>query len=963
MLANYFIVLAVIFDVCKCISYASPREEVSFNFGWRFHLGSLPGHCDTNAFPHNLTGKQCMGLSLTDAMTPNSCRDVCCLNSMCAIWLFSEYDGCWIGQSSDCNHPNKAWIGGERSVPAPLPPAGPASKDFDDSSWQIVDAPHDALITGAYDESAPMFHGYLPANTTWYRKHFNLPLEWKGRSIWIYFEGVFRASTTYLNGQPLLYHDSGYTSFSVRLDNASSVSFGDGKESENVLTVVANPGYQYSGWWYEGGGIYRNTYLVSTSPIHIAVDSVYVPSSVTGTISDHDPDHPKGQYADVEFYPLAEVTNEKSTQCNVMVRFDLIDDGNTNKGSVTSEKVTIDPGKTVLVNTTIARIPNIELWSIARPYLYKINVSLFDTSDQSLLDNVMYSVGARQTHWDPQTGFYLNGKHFTWRGFNNHNHFSGVGVAVPDRINLFRGQMMRAVGANSWRMSHNPPLPMMLDILDNLGVVVWDENREFGDSPLWIQNQRDMVRRDRNHPSVMIWSFCNEAGCSNGNNNDAPVEFTAASKEEDPFRPVSANMFSRDGGQTFSKAIDVQGFSHVQGSVFDQYHQQFPQKPLIGSECCSCKTQRGEDVPDRSKHNVTYGNFNANCNKQQTEWQLDRKFVVGCMVWSLFDYYGPDSDVWPMVTTAYGSIDLAGFAKASAYWYRTWWYYGARSNASDGGYDVPINTPPLVNPYAAASEENPTDGYIVHVVQKWEPLPNVTNRTIQVYTNAPMAELTINGKSLGTVKVDWQGWAEWNKIPFFPGKITATALDSQSNVKATHTIETAGAPAKVVTAIDVPSDLTGTGTSLVLDGQDAGLVSAAIVDAQGRIVPSASHNVSFSIVSGPGRIIGVGNGDPFCHEPNKVSWRSAYHGLVRVVVQVTENAASSPLERRRMIQIDRDGGSRTTIIHPEDTTPRAPSIVVKAFVEGLESSMVTIPTSTNLETNGVLSTAKMSLKN
>ena len=288
---------------------------------------------------------------------------------------------------------------------------------------------------------------------------------------------------------------------------------------------------------------------------------------------------------------------------------------------------------------------------------------------------------------------------------------------------------------------------------------------------------------------------------------------------------------------------------------------------------------------------------------------MDRDFVVGCLVWTLFDYYGPDADHnWPMVTTAFGSIDLAGFAKASAYWYRTWWYYGTKSNTSNSGYNVPINPPPLVNPYAAPSEENPTDGYIVHIVQKWEPLPNVVNRTIQVYTNAPMAELTVNGKSQGIGTVDWQGWAEWNGIPFSPGKITATALDSKNNVKATHTVETAGAPAKVVTVVDVPSTLTGTGKTLILDGQDAGMVSASIVDAQGRVVPSASNNVTFSIVSGPGHIIGVGNGNPFCHEPNKASWRSAYHGLARVVVQVTENAASSSHERRRMRQIDRDGG-------------------------------------------------------
>ena len=204
---------------------------------------------------------------------------------------------------------------------------------------------------------------------------------------------------------------------------------------------------------------------------------------------------------------------------------------------------------------------------------------------------------------------------------------------------------------------------------------------------------------------------------------------------------------------------------------------------------------------------------------------------------------------------------------------------------------------------------------------------------------------------------------EWSSIPFTPGKIIATALDSQNNIKATHIIETSGAPAKVVTVIDVPSALTGTGEALVLDGQDAGMVSAAIVDAQGRVVSSATNNITFGIVSGPGRIIGVGNGDPFCHEPNKASWRSAYHGLARAVIQVTENTAISSHKRRLLRQIDRDGGIHTAIVHQAVTFPRSDAIVVIASAEGLESSTVSIPVSTDVESDGVLAVAKRSATN
>jgi len=247
------------------------------------------------------------------------------------------------------------------------------------------------------------------------------------------------------------------------------------------------------------------------------------------------------------------------------------------------------------------------------------------------------------------------------------------------------------------------------------------------------------------------------------------------------------------------------------------------------------------------------------------------------MVWTLFDYYGEPSPFgWPMVSSSFGSIDLAGFAKASAYWYRAWWLYSAQHNQSSNG-DYPVNPPSLVDPDATPSEENTHDGYLVHIVEHWEPNDNASTRTIHVYTNAPMAELFINNKSQGILQLDWQGWAEW-KVTFSPGNLTATALSSDKQVFASHTVLTAGPAVKIIAHVDVPSEETQTGSALVLDGQDAGMVRAAIVDSAGRVVPSASHNVSFRVVSGPGRIIGVGNGNPTCHEPNHASWRRCkYH--------------------------------------------------------------------------------------
>ena len=372
--------------------------------------------------------------------------------------------------------------------------------------------------------------------------------------------------------------------------------YGDGDSNENVLAVRADA-TKGSGWWYEGGGIYRHSYLIKANPVHLAVDGTYGASNVTGSIKPHNADDiSEGMHADmVVFSPKTEVVNDQATgdsSQTVQVCFTLFDATGKSMGSVNTSLLTIKPGQSSATNA-VMKVQNVELWSPGRPYLYTLQTEVI--SKDSVMDAKNISIGARHTRWDPNTVFYINDMHFIWRGFNDHNDFTGVGVAVPDRVNLFRAQMLRAVGGNSWRMSHNPPIPMLLDLLDWLGVLVWDENRQFGDEDLWVEAQRDMVKRDRNHPSIMTWSFCNEGGCNRGDDEQAiGQKFKDASYDEDPYRPVTANMNGHIG-DGLTSVIDVQGFSHRGGDNFDSFHKQFPEKPLIGSECCSCTTQRGED--------------------------------------------------------------------------------------------------------------------------------------------------------------------------------------------------------------------------------------------------------------------------------------------------------------------------------------------------------------------------------
>eukprot|EP00118_Oscarella_pearsei_P001518 m.7665 g.7665 ORF g.7665 m.7665 type:complete len:973 (+) comp19344_c0_seq1:163-3081(+) len=943
---------------------SSPREVVNFDFAWKFHLGNPnPAQvCPPNSFPKNLSLVEYLGLQKNQASTAELCMNACCLDPSCAIWQFDsnctdQSCDCWMGQSSSCIN-NSKWIGGGRIVPAVS--VGPASSGFNDSGWELVDAPHDPIVAGTYTKDGPASHAYLPQNVTWYRKHFSLPVDWKGRSIWLYFEGIFHASTVFLNGKELLFHDSGYTSFSVRLDNASSVFYGDGAANENVLAVYATA-EGGSGWWYEGGGIYRHTYLVSAGPVHFAADSLYGATNVTGDISANDQSDPtKGMMVDkATLNPIAEVVNDSPKAAKFTVMFSLFDETGVHVAAGSTESMA-NPNQTVQVHLEMP-VSKIQLWTAARTYLYTLQFDVTsDVTGSNPADSVNVTIGFRHTRWDSDTGFYLNDLSFKWRGFCDHNDFTGVGVAIPDRVNLFRAQMVKAVGGNAWRMSHNPPTPPLLDILDRLGIVVWDENRNFGNKSQWILNQRDMVRRDRNHPSVMVWSFCNEGGCAPAKGPALTAignVFKEASKEQDMYRPVTANVIQGiDQTYSLSDAIDVTGYSHQNGKVFDNFHQKYPKRPTIASECCSCTTQRGEDVRNKTKPSL--GNFNGDCDESQTGVQFDRNFVSGTLVWTLFDYYGEPSDYhWPQVSSAFGSIDLAGFAKASAFWYRTWWLYDpTNTNKSSDSVWFP---PPLPNPSSdsMAAQQEDHDGHLVHIVQSWEPRADADKRTIQVYSNAPTVTLYVNGASQGAQNTTYRKWTEWQNVAYAPGNLTAVAMSSSGGEVARHTVETSGEAASIRLDVDVPSKVTGTGTALLLDGQDAGLIRATILDAKGRVVRSASHNVTFRVVSGPGRIIGVGNGDPMCHEPNTVPWRSAFHGLARAIVQVTEHGSGSRSHRKRLAEIDRDGGKRTRILGVEGwAEPAAESIVVEATAEGLSSANVTIPVSTD-PADGVLSVA------
>ena len=998
---------------------ATAHEVICFDYGWRFHLGPVgstppgpgppgpppappppPSACAAaklkDMFPVNAS-LQLTGLLSHHAANAEACAAACCevANKACFTWQFSTdkkgsgaIEGCWIGSGSKMKgKPKQTWVGGSRIGPPPPPPPPPppsppspgdgpdilpktspaAALGFDDSKWQMVDLPHDYIIEGEYSKDVPGDQGngddsggkaggagqsYLPRDLGFYRKHFHLPSEWKGQVIWIYFEGVFRASKFWLNGQPVREHagftgdahgegggvgmGGGYTSFSVRLDNATDVKFGTSEE--NVLSVYVDP-KAGSGWFYEGGGIYRKTFLHAAPPVHIETDGVFARAHVDSAAITTRATPALGATATATATVTAGATivNTGRAPVHAKLSFVLFDATGTAVGPAASASVAVGAAAnsstvaTAAADPVVIAVPSPELWSVARPYLYTLRV----TTDGG--DSFNTSVGIYATKWTGDQGFYLNNDHVKIRGFCNHESFGGVGMAIPDRVNLFRAQAMRSVGGNGWRMSHNPVAPGLLDVLDRVGVVAMDETRELHADPISIMNMGAMVKRDRNHPSVVIWSYCNEGGCG----ADGAPQFREITKGYDPTRPTLGNRYGGAGAGTsgMDNSTDVEGFSHKPGEVFDSYHATHPTRPKFASECCSCSSGRSP----QSSANVPAlqgEKGGESCTAEQSNASNSRPFMAGTMVWTLFDYYG-ESHGWPKVSSAFGQFDLAGFQKTTARWYRTFWLSAVP--ASDASRPVGFGAAHSCWPYGL--------GYGAH-------------HALQVLTDATTVTLYEDGKKTATAQVEPAMLTAASLTPTSWKAKNLTAVCSTAGATtATGTIMAAGNASAIVLSLDAPSVATGTGTHLILDGHDVAMLRATVVDADGHTVEASTANVTFAIKAGPGRVLATHNGDNACHEPNHASWHSAFVGMARAIVQVTEHRTGTPAERARLASINVEVAHATVVVPSDaDDAAAAPaaSITVVASSPGLASGTVEIPVSDSAA-HGVLPTAARSL--
>lgn len=733
-------------------------------------------------------------------------------------------------------------VGTLKPISDPFPSAGSVK-------WSTVHLPHDYVVEQKFDRAVDAGHAALPTPLGWYRRTLNIPTSAKGKAVWIDFDGVYRNSKVWLNGHLLGTQPSGYTSF--RYDLTPFLKYG----AANRLEVSCDP-HAAEGWWYEGGGIYRHVWLNIATFTHVAPWGTFVTSKVTD---------PLGK-------PSAVVTVQtqvvKPSATGILLKSTIVDP----KGKVVGEAETAAGSK---VTQTI-KLKSAMLWSLEHPNLYRLNTKLIH--DGKVFDSVDTNFGIRTLRFDATHGFFLNERPVKIKGTCNHQDVGGIGVAVPDKIEEWRVAQLKKMGSNAWRTSHNPPNAELLDACDRLGMLVMDETRHFGDA-LGAKSEHGtgysdlselaaMIQRDRNHPSIIMWSMLNEEPLQCTPEGARIFEAMRAKVYQyDKTRPLTGAINdSRDTGA--AAVVDLRGFNYSVWA-YNDYHKKHPDKPLFGSETASTVATRGvyEWETFRSD-NVTYhGNkekgwvsaWDVNApswaNTAEASWtpQAENEWNMGGFLWTGFDYKGePTPFGWPDISSHFGILDMVGFPKDDFYYYKSWW----------------TSTP------------------VVHILPHWNwSGKEGSDVHVWVFSNADKVDLFLNGQSLGAKPMRRNSHLEWI-VPYSPGVLVAKGFDAGGKLLTSDRIETTGAPA----ALKLTTERSG----LLADAEDATVVSVSVVDAKGRVVPTAGNRVTFA-VKGQGRIAGVGNGNPTDHDPDKANNRLAFNGLCAVIVGSTDKSGKITL--------------------------------------------------------------------
>ncbi|MBT1687661.1 beta-galactosidase GalA [Dawidia soli] len=719
---------------------------------------------------------------------------------------------------------------------------------FDDQSWTSITLPHDWAVALPFensDNADVLGHGYKPVgglyprnSIGWYRKAFTIVPADSGKRFSVQFDGVFRDCQVWMNGFYLGRNESGYVGFEY--DITDYIRF----TQENVLVVRVDAS-QYEGWFYEGAGIYRHVWLNESESVHIPSGGVFFHSKVTGgeaTVSVHTTvvnDGLKDEWVSVQTY----ITDRNG---KVITKSE-------------EEGSSFVPAQAGIRSHVELTLKNAHLWSLEDPYLYKV-VNVVRQNGR-VIDQDRQRLGVRTVVIDAATGLSLNGKRIKIQGVNCHQDHAGVGLAQPDYLHYYRIRRLQELGVNAYRTSHHAPTPELLDACDSLGMLVLDEARLLSSSREYQDQFRRLIERDRNHPSVFLWSIGNEEGYAQTNSIGKRIALSMLALQRQ-YDSTRTSTYAADLGNVFTgvnEVIPIRGFNYREKHVV-AYHRDHPGQPIVGTEMGSTVTTRGIYAIDSVKGYLPDQDITAPwwASTAEAWWPLaaENDWFMGGFVWTGFDYRGePTPFQWPNISSHFGIMDVCGFPKNIYYYYQSWW----------------------------------TNKDVLHISPHWN-WKGREGRNIDVWvnSNADQVELFLNGKSLGKKAMVRNRHLQWS-VPYRAGTLAAVAT-KQGRTFRTQ-VQTTDAPYAL--------ELSTERTTVLADGRDAAVVDVLVKDKRGREVPDAGNLVRFS-VQGDARVIGVGNGDPSSHEPDQCApgaWqRSLFNGKCQVIIQTGKTVGAIRLE-------------------------------------------------------------------
>ncbi|MBE6750760.1 MAG: glycoside hydrolase family 2 protein [Ruminococcaceae bacterium] len=697
------------------------------------------------------------------------------------------------------------------------PDPGGAVGELKSEGWVEVTIPHDYVVQQDLQENENNALGYLKYENAWYRKHFTLPEGSVNKRITLRFDGIAGKSTVYLNGC-LMYHNfSNYNTFEIDISN--NVYY----DKENIIAVYTVPD-EWEGWWYQGGGIYRNVHLTITDPVAIDLWGVYAPYKKIGENS-----------WKINFETT--VVNDEYEDVNISLKSFVLDkDGNcvaTAEGSgsiIQREKATIEYGCVV---------ENPLLWDCESPNLYTIKTLLFKDGEE--IDYNFTRIGFRTVEFIANKGMFINGKKEFIKGLCAHQDFGITGLAVPENVAKYKVSLYKKMGANGYRTSHYQQTEAYMDAFDEMGFLVLDEARWFETSKESFEQIESLVKRDRNRPSVIFWSTSNEEYYHVTDVGRRLHRAIAAHiRKFDKVRPITAAVDRTPDKCTIYDYCEVVGINY-NTSIYDTVHEQYPDKLIFASECAACPSVRDWHYPTNDFGRARDKDFDISdfFLGRESTWKhlMARPYVFGQYIWDAVEHRG--EALWPMICSKSGLIDLFLYEKGAFYLMKAYW----------------------------AKEP------VAHIVPHWnfKGLEG-QNILVTVYTNCEELELFLNGKSIGRKQIEKYGHGEWN-VPYEAGELSVKGYIDGKEV-CEHKRITTGKPVSIRLTLD---------NEFEANGRDLALFTCECLDEQGRVVPDAAEFVKFTVNS-PAVIVGTGS-DNCDHNNVILPERKMYMGKIRIAVR------------------------------------------------------------------------------